>query len=356
MLNNKVVLITGGAGSFGKKFVEIVLRDYPQIKKIIIYSNCEQEQCALQLQYPEYKYPMMRYFIGDVRDQDRLIRACEDVDIIVHAAAIRNVNTATYNPDECVKTNVYGAQNVINAALACSVNHVIALSSEKACAPTTLYGATKLTSDKLFVSANNLCGKKDIRFSVVRFPNVLGESGSPYPIWSRAIQNCEQQLYITDRSMTRFNFSMVEAVQAVLYAVEHHLGGEIFVPKCTSYYVVDLANLMLPNSNLIEIGLRPNEKLHEELIMHADAQDTIDLGEYYAILPAIAFKYTREQLISHHGAKFVSNDFSYSSDINEKWETEESLQIKIRRYINPKFNEKRIQDVASEVIDWSDSI
>lgn len=341
MLNNKIVLITGGAGSFGKKFVEIILRDYPKVKKLIIYSHGESEQYNMQLQYPDTKYPMMRYFIGDVRDVDRLTRACEGVDVIVHAAAIRNVNTATYNPDECIKTNVYGAQNVITAALTCGVNHVIALSSEKACAPTTLYGAAKLTSDKLFVAANNLSGTKNVSFSVVRFPNVLGELGSPYPIWKRAIEQQENTLTITDKTMTRFNFSMVEAVQAVLYAIEHQLGGEIFVPKCMSYRVADLANVMSHGINVEETGLRPNEKLHEDLIMNADAQDTIDLGHYYAILPVVAYKHTREQLIAHHDtAKFVPKDFVYSSKSNEFWETEDSLRAKIKRYIDPNFDLK----------------
>ena len=340
MLNNKVVLITGGTGSFGKKFVEVILRDYPQVKKIIIYSRNEQSQLDMQQQFPEDKYPAMRYFIGDVRDLERLKRACEGVDVLIHAAAIRNVNTATYNPDECVKTNVYGAQNVINAALTCGVKNVISLSSAKACAPTTLYGATKLTSDKLFTTANNISGTKDVRFSVVRFPSVLGGAGSVYPIWQLAIANGAPVLNITDKRMTRFNISMVEAIQAVLFAIEHQFGGEIFVPKCTSYKVTDLAKVMSPKRELNETGLRPNEKLHEDLITKAEAQDTIDLGNCYAILPAVAYRYTREQLIEHHKAQLVEPDFKYSSDSNAYWDNVESLRAKIKRYIDHNFETK----------------
>ena len=340
MLNNKTVLITGGTGAFGKKFVEVILRDYPQVKKIIIYSRNEQSQLNMQQLFPYDKFPQLRFFIGDVRDLERLTRACEGVDVLIHAAAIRNVNTATYNPDECVKTNVYGAQNVINAALHCTVPHVIALSSAKACAPTTLYGATKLTSDKLFTAANNISGTKDVRFSVVRFPSVLGGAGSVYPIWKQAIANGAPVLNITDKRMTRFNISMVEAIQAVLFAIEHQFGGEIFVPKCSSYNVADLANVMSPKRELKETGLRPNEKLHEDLITKADARDTIDLGNFFAILPAVAYRYTREQLIAYHKAQFVPADFAYSSDTNAHWDNTDALRAKIKRYIDNNFETK----------------
>ena len=340
MLNNKVVLITGGTGSFGKKFVEVILRDYPHVKKLIVYSRNEQSQLDMQAQFPDTTYPAMRYFIGDIRDAERLKRACEGVDVIIHAAAIRNVNTATYNPDECVKTNILGAQNVINAALACGVHDVIALSSEKACAPTTLYGATKLTSDKLFTAANNLSGTKDIRFSVVRFSSVLGGPGSVYPIWEQALNQRKTTLAITDKQMTRFNISMLEAVQAVLFAIEHHVGGEIFVPKCMSYHVKDLAKAMAPSCKLEETGLRPNEKLHEELITNADAQDTIDLGNYYAILPAVMYNHSREEMLQKHGSKFVASDFHYCSDKNTQWDSVETLRAKIKRYIDHNFEVK----------------
>ncbi|MCQ2312278.1 MAG: UDP-N-acetylglucosamine 4,6-dehydratase (inverting) [Paludibacteraceae bacterium] len=339
-LNNKVVLITGGTGSFGKKFVEVILRDYPNVKKVIVYSRDEQRQLDMQQQFSEEKYPMMRYFIGDVRDLDRLKRACEGVDIFIHAAAIRNVNTAEYNPDECIKTNILGAQNVIDAALACGVKDVIALSSAAACAPTNLYGATKLTSDKLFCAANNIAGNKGVRFSVVRFSNVLGDRGTAYPIFEQAIKNKAKALPIVDQRMTRFNISIMEGISSVLFALEHHLGGEIFVPKCMSYKVIDLARAMAPKMPVVELGLRPNEKLHEELIASSDAQDTIDLGNCYAILPAVAFIYTRQQLIEHYQAPFVSEAFCYCSNNNKDWDTVESLRSKIKRYIDSNFEVK----------------
>ena len=224
MLNNKVVLITGGTGSFGKKFVEVILRDYPNVNKIIIYSRDELKQYELKLKYPDTKYPMMRYFIGDVRDLERLTRACEGVDVIIHAAAIKQVDTAEYNPEECIKTNVHGAQNVIKAALACRVHDIVALSTDKACAPINLYGATKLTSDKLFCAANNIKGSKDIRFSVVRYGNVMGSRGSVIPFFIRKRDEGAKELPITDMRMTRFNISLEAGVAMVMYAIGHHLG------------------------------------------------------------------------------------------------------------------------------------
>lgn len=231
MLNNKSVLITGGTGSFGKKFVETILSDYPQVKKIIIYSRDELKQFELKQKYPENKYPQMRYFIGDVRDLERLTRACEGVDVIIHAAAIKQVDTAEYNPEECIKTNVHGAQNVIKAALAVGVHHVVALSTDKACAPINLYGATKLTSDKLFTAANNISGSKDIKFSVVRYGNVMGSRGSVIPFFINKRDNGAKELPITDMRMTRFNISLEAGVALVMYAIGHHLGGEIFGMK-----------------------------------------------------------------------------------------------------------------------------
>ena len=208
MLNNKVVLITGGTGSFGKKFVEVILRDYPQVKKIIIFSRGELKQYDMQQKYPRHQYPQLRFFIGDVRDYERLEMACEGVDVIIHAAAIKQVDTAEYNPDECIKTNVNGAQNVIKAALTCGVKDVVALSTDKACAPINLYGATKLTSDKLFTAANNIKGSKDIRFSVVRYGNVMGSRGSVIPFFIKKVEDGAQSLPITDMRMTRFNISL----------------------------------------------------------------------------------------------------------------------------------------------------
>ena len=340
MLNNKVVLITGGTGSFGKKFVEVILRDYPQVKKIIIYSRDELKQYELKLKYPEREYPQMRFFIGDVRDLERLTRACEGVDVIIHAAAIKQVDTAEYNPEECIKTNVHGAQNVIKAALACRVHDVVALSTDKACAPINLYGATKLTSDKLFTAANNIRGSKDIRFSVVRYGNVMGSRGSVIPFFIRKRDEGAEFMPITDMRMTRFNISLEEGVAMVMYAIEHHLGGEIFIPKIPSYRICDVAKAIAPNIPQKEVGIRPGEKLHEEMITITDALDTIDLGKYYVIMPSVSFNVHREDYMRHHNAKLVPDGFHYASDCNAEWETPETMREKIRKYVDPNFEVK----------------
>lgn len=340
MLNNKIVLITGGTGSFGKKFVEIILRDYPHVKKIIIYSRDELKQFELKQKYPEKRYPQMRFFIGDVRDLERLTMACEGVDVIIHAAAIKQVDTAEYNPEECIKTNVHGAQNVIKAALATGVKDVVALSTDKACAPINLYGATKLTSDKLFTAANNIRGSKDIRFSVVRYGNVMGSRGSVIPFFIAKRDSGASELPITDMRMTRFNISLDAGVAMVLYALEHHLGGEIFVPKIPSYHIKDVATAIAPNLPQIEVGIRPGEKLHEEMITKTDALDTIDIGKYYVILPSVSFVHSKEEFIKHYKAVPVPEGFHYSSDCNTEWETVESMRDKIRKYVDSSFEAK----------------
>lgn len=340
MLNNKSVLITGGTGSFGKKFIETILRDFPNVKKIIIYSRDELKQFELKQKYPESKYPQLRFFIGDVRDSERLIRACEGVNVIIHAAAIKQVDTAEYNPDECIKTNVNGAQNVIKAALVTGVTDVVALSTDKACAPINLYGATKLVSDKLFCAANNIKGSKDIRFSVVRYGNVMGSRGSVIPFFISKRNNGETELPITDMRMTRFNISLEDGVALVMYALKHHLGGEIFIPKIPSYRISDVATAIAPNMKQVEVGIRPGEKLHEEMITMTDALDTIDLGKYYVILPAVSYSYTRKQYIDHHKALLVPEGFHYSSDVNDQWETVESMREKIVKYVDPNFQVK----------------
>lgn len=337
MLNNKVVLITGGTGSFGKKFVEVILRDYPQVKKIIIFSRGELKQYDLQQKYPHNQYPQLRFFIGDVRDYERVKMACEGVDVIIHAAAIKQVDTAEYNPDECIKTNVNGAQNVIKAALSCGVKDVVALSTDKACAPINLYGATKLTSDKLFTAANNIRGSKDIRFSVVRYGNVMGSRGSVIPFFIKKVKEGAEFLPITDLRMTRFNISLEEGVDMVMYALKHHLGGEIFIPKIPSYKISDVALAIAPNMPQKEIGIRPGEKLHEEMITTTDALDTIDLGKYYVIMPSVSFNHTREEYMKHHNADLVPFGFHYSSDNNVDWETPETLREKITQYVDPHF-------------------
>lgn len=333
MLNNKVVLITGGTGSFGKKFVEVILRDYPNVKKIIIYSRDELKQYELKLKYPHEKYPQLRFFIGDVRDLERLTRACEGVDVIIHAAAIKQVDTAEYNPRECIKTNVNGAINVINAALDCGVKDVVALSTDKACAPINLYGATKLTSDKLFTAANNIKGSRDIRFSVVRYGNVMGSRGSVIPFFIKLRDQGATELPITDFRMTRFNISLQEGVDLVMWALGNHLGGEIFIPKIPSYKICDVATAIAPNLKQVEVGIRPGEKLHEEMITATDSLSTIDLGEYYAILPSVSYCWHTEDYLKHYNAKFVEQGFYFASDNNKNWETVESLREKFAKII-----------------------
>ena len=337
MLNDKSVLITGGTGSFGKKFVETILRDFPRVRRIVIYSRDELKQFEMKQKYPTQSYPQLRFFIGDVRDGERLERACEGIDVVIHAAAIKQVDTAEYNPDECIKTNVHGAQNVINAALRSGVKHVVALSTDKACAPINLYGATKLTSDKLFVAANNISGSRDIRFSVVRYGNVMGSRGSVIPFFISKRDSGAKELPITDMRMTRFNISLEAGVSLVMFAIGHHLGGEIFIPKIPSYHITDVAKAIAPGLPLVEIGIRPGEKLHEEMITVTDAMNTIDLGPYYAILPSVAFNHKYEDYIKHHNAVKVPEGFHYSSDKNTEWETVESMRENIKKYVDPNF-------------------
>ena len=298
------------------------------------------KQFELKQKYPEKDYHQLRFFIGDVRDGERLKRACEGIDVIIHAAAIKQVDTAEYNPDECIKTNVHGAQNVINAALQTGVKHVVALSTDKACAPINLYGATKLTSDKLFTAANNISGSKDIRFSVVRYGNVMGSRGSVIPFFINKRDSGVKELPITDMRMTRFNISLQAGVDLVMFAIGHHLGGEIFIPKIPYYHIVDVAKAIAPNLPQVEVGIRPGEKLHEEMITATDAMNTIDLGRYYAILPSVSFKHQREEYLEHHQAKLVPEGFHYSSDQNEEWETVESLRTKIKEFVDPNFKVK----------------
>lgn len=335
MLNHKSVLITGGTGSFGKKFVETILNRYPDVARIVIYSRDELKQFLLKQQYPETQYPQLRFFIGDVRDGDRLKRACEGIDVIIHAAALKQVDTAEYNPEECIKTNVNGAQNVINAALEMGVKDVVALSTDKACAPINLYGATKLTSDKLFTAANNIKGKRDIRFSVVRYGNVMGSRGSVIPFFID--KRHTGILPITHPEMTRFNISLQAGVNMVMYAIEHHLGGEIFVPKIPSYKILDLAKAIAPSCKTEVTGIRPGEKLHEEMITITDSLHTIDLGRYYVIMPSVTIVHSHEEFIKHHNAKPVEIGFAYNSGTNEEWETVETLREKIKKYVDPNF-------------------
>ncbi|MDO6678422.1 UDP-N-acetylglucosamine 4,6-dehydratase (inverting) [Shewanella sp. 4_MG-2023] len=335
MLNNKTVLITGGTGSFGKQFIKTILERYQDVKKIIIYSRDELKQSEIRQNYPPKDFPQLRFFIGDVRDRNRMIQACEGVDVIIHAAAIKQVDTAEYNPTECIRTNIDGAENVIQAALQCGVHDVVALSTDKACAPINLYGATKLASDKLFAAANNIRGSKDIRFSVVRYGNVMGSRGSVIPFFMK--KKAEGLLPITHEEMTRFNISLQDGVNMVMYALKHHLGGEIFIPKIPSYKIVDVAQAIAPECATKVVGIRPGEKLHEEMITDTDSLNTIDLGRYYAILPSVSFTYTETDYMKHHNAVKVPFGFRYSSGTNTQWETIEGLRELIVEHVDPNF-------------------
>lgn len=335
MLNDKSILITGGTGSFGKKFTEIILKRYPNLKKLVIFSRDELKQFDMIQMYPVNSYPQLRFFIGDVRDLPRFKRACEGIDVIIHTAALKQVPAAEYNPDEFIKTNIGGAQNVIDAVLASNVKTVIALSTDKAAAPINLYGATKLVSDKLFIAANNIKGNRDLKISVVRYGNVMGSRGSVIPFFlERAKYN--KVLPITHKAMTRFNISLEEGVDIVLWAVENAIGGEIFVPKIPSYKILDVVEAIAPNSKIEVIGIRPGEKLHEKMITQSDAINTVDIGEYYAILPPVNLK-TIKQYIESGKAVKVPENFRYSSDWNTDWLTVEQIRELIKKHVDPNF-------------------
>jgi len=333
MLNNRSVLITGGTGSFGKMFTKIILERYPDVKRLVIYSRDELKQYEMAQLYPEEKYPQIRFFIGDVRDGARFKRACEGIDVIIHAAALKQVPTAEYNPDECIKTNIGGAQNVIDAALAMDVNIVVALSTDKAAAPINLYGATKLVSDKLFISANNIKGKRDIRFSVVRYGNVMGSRGSVIPFFMKKRE--EGIIPVTHKDMTRFNISLQEGVEMVLWAIENAIGSEIFVPKIPSYTIETVAQAIAPGCKVEYIGIRPGEKLHEEMITESDSYNTIEFDRYYAILPTDVDK---QKYLKHYHAWEVRPGFKYNSGTNMEWETVDTMRDKIKKYVDSNFS------------------
>ena len=335
MLNNKSILITGGTGSFGKKFTEIILNRYPNVKRLVIYSRDELKQFEMGQLYPNTKFPQVRFFIGDVRDGDRLKRACEGIDVIIHAAALKQVPAAEYNPDEFIKTNIGGAQNVIDSALSTNVKIVVALSTDKAAAPINLYGATKLVSDKLFIAANNIKGLRDLRFSVVRYGNVMGSRGSVIPFFIMKARN-GSSIPITDKNMTRFNISLESGVEMVLWAIEHAIGCEIFVPKIPSYNIETVARAIAPNANFEYIGFRPGEKLHEEMITESDSFYTIDIGKYYAILPSVVNKL---KYLTFYKAIEVPEGFKYNSGDNNQWISIEEMRYLIKTYVDPNFTQ-----------------
>ena len=318
MLNNKNILVTGGTGSFGKKFIETVLKKFKP-KKLVIYSRDEQKQFQLQLKWKESDVSPIRYFIGDVRDLDRLKFAMQEVDIVIHAAALKHVPVAEYNPFEAVKTNILGAQNVIDATMANDVKKVIALSTDKASSPINLYGATKLTSDKLFVAANNYKGSKKIKFSVVRYGNVMGSRGSVIPLFLKMKKN--NIFPITDKKMTRFNITLEESVNFVLFCLNKMWGGEIFVPKIPSYKIIDFAKAISTKAKLKFVGIRAGEKLHEEMISQHDSINTIEYNKYFVIAPNSKFiNWGKKKYMNHHkGGKNCPNYFSYNSERNKKF-------------------------------------
>ena len=335
MFKNKNILITGGTGSLGKAITKYLLKHYPTIKKIIIFSRDEQKQFVMAQEFDEKQFPQLRFFIGDVRDCERLKRAFQGVDYVIHAAAMKHVHIAEYNPDECVKTNIGGAENVIKAALATDVKRVVALSTDKACAPINLYGATKLTSDKLFVAANNIKGSKDIKFSVVRYGNVMGSNGSVIPFFIQK-KNTDGVLPITVEKMTRFNITLAGGVNMVIHALENSWGGEIFIPKIPSYRIVDVAEAVGPECKKIVVGIRPGEKIHEEMISSSDSFFTYDLGKYYTIIPQKPI-WNLKEYINSTSAVLVPEGFYYNSENNSEWETVDTLRRLIVEHVDSHF-------------------
>lgn len=333
-VNGKSLLITGGTGSLGKALTRHILSKSPSIKRLVIFSRDEQKQFQMAQEFSNEQFPQVRFFIGDVRDKERLIRAFKGIDYVIHAAAMKHVPIAEYNPDECVKTNIDGARNVIDACLDTGVERVVALSTDKAAAPVNLYGATKLASDKLFVAANNIVGWNPIKFSVVRYGNVMGSNGSVMPFFLK--KRSEGVLPITDPAMTRFNISLQGGVDMVMHALEHAWGGEIFVPKIPSYKITDVAEAIGPECEKPVVGIRPGEKIHEEMITDSDSFYTWDLGKYYTILPA-THRWKLEEYVKHFNAEQVAPGFKYNSGENTEWETVESLRSLIQEHLDSSF-------------------
>ena len=318
----------------GKALTRRIFKTWPKVRRLVIFSRDEQKQFVMAQEFPTEKFRGIRYFIGDVRDKDRLVRAMKDVQYVIHAAAMKHVHIAEYNPSECIKTNVNGAENVIHACLESNVERVVALSTDKACAPINLYGATKLTSDKLFVAANNIKGAKNILFSVVRYGNVMGSNGSVIPFFIE--KRKDGFLPITDPGMTRFNISLSEGVDMVLHALENAWGGEIFVPKIPSYKITEVAKAVAPKLKQRIIGIRAGEKIHEEMISPSDSFNTYDLGKYYTILPSSTI-WKLNDFVKTFKAKKVVAGFHYTSSNNAKWVSAEEMRKLIVKHIDPDF-------------------
>ena len=327
--------MTGGTGSFGREFIKTVLDRYPEITRLVVFSRDELKQFEMAQTLSPEQYPQLRYFIGDIRDKERLSRALQDIDIVIHAAALKQVPAAEYNPFECIKTNVIGAQNVIETCLDAGVKKVVALSTDKAAGPVNLYGATKLCSDKLFVAANNIKGKKDIKFSVVRYGNVMGSRGSVIPLFLQ--RRHTGFLPITDERMTRFNITLKHGVQMVLKTLEIMWGGEIYVPKIPSYLITDLAEAIAPDCQLQNIGIRPGEKLHEEMITVSDAVNTIELENEYVILPSMRL-WDVDEFIKANNAVRCQGNFEYNSNDNSDRLSVAQLRILLREHVDPDFS------------------
>jgi UDP-N-acetylglucosamine 4,6-dehydratase (inverting) len=334
MMNYRSILVTGGTGSFGKKFVETILTHYPQVERLVVYSRDELKQFEMAQIFPDTKFPAVRYFIGDVRDKDRLIRAFEGIEVVVHAAALKQVPACEYNPFEAVKTNIMGAQNVIEAAIASGVKKVVALSTDKAAAPINLYGATKLCSDKLFTAANNYRGKRDLCFSVVRYGNVMGSRGSVIPFFLK--KRSEGIIPITDEHMTRFNITLDDGVKLVLFALDVMWGGEIFIPKIPSYRILELAEALAPNCSTEIVGIRPGEKIHEEMITETDALNCIEFKDYYVILPSYPSWDVNKLMKTYNGIP-CKPGFRYNSGENSEWLSVEQIRELVRSHVDPGF-------------------
>ncbi len=332
-LKNKRILITGGTGSFGNAFVKTILDLEPNIERLVIFSRDELKQWQMSDNFSSDKYPGLRFFLGDIRDQSRIKRAFEGIDIVIHAAALKQVPAAEYNPFEFIKTNVIGANNIIQAALDSKVSQVIALSTDKAAAPINLYGATKLCSDKLFIAANNVIGKRNLKFSIVRYGNVLGSRGSVIPHFLNQIKN--KKLTITDERMTRFNILLSEGVNLVLWAIENSNGGEIIVPKIPSYKITDVAKAISPNHKYKIIGIRPGEKIHEEMITASDSKLTIDIGNYFLIMndERSMHKFLERNI----SASKVEEGFNYSSGTNKDFLSVDQIRNLIRDNLDKSF-------------------